>query len=244
MLSIREKKDKLIRATDLDALSCRHCANQKGYFVPTDTHIQDMLDSYEQNLPFCHGYTALSAGRALRSLFNDPKYPLINRGTYFRTKLINTVVERFISSYEKCQIVSLGGGSDTRAFRVLEEHGSRVKYMEIDFAELVKIKKWAIMHSPVLLKIVGLELQSLTVKDKQSFIDMEPELHTPNYDLVALDLREIDDSGDEAILAHLNDDLPTLVISECVLCYLTPEDNEKIVGFWRKKTYKCGNFDV
>lgn len=232
MLSPREKKDKSIRATDLDALSCRFCANAKGYFVPPDVYIQDLLRSYEHNLQYCQGYTALSAGRTLRSLFKDPKYPLINRGTFFRTQLINTIVERFIASHDRCQIVSLGGGSDTRSFRVLQEHESGVRYAEVDFTELVKIKKAAILLNPAILKAVGLETEPTYINDKVAFESLDPEVHTPKYDLMPLDLREINLQGDKLLL-YLKKDMPTLVISECVLCYLTPEDNEKVLQFFK-----------
>lgn len=231
MLSPQEKKDKSIRATDLDALSCRHCANAKGYFVPPDLYIQDLLRSYEHNLQHCRGYTALSAGRTLRTLFKDPKYPLINRGTFFRTKLINTIVERFISSHDDCQIISLGGGSDTRGFRVLQEHLRGVRYAEIDFTELAKIKKAAIFLNPTIQGIVGVESENMSIKDRASFEALDPEIHTSKYDLIALDLRKIEEHGSENILRYVDQERPTLVISECVLCYLTPEDNEKVLGF-------------
>lgn len=235
MLSPREKKDKSIRATDLDALSCRFCANAKGYFVPSDVYIKDLLQSYEHNLQYCQGYTPMSVGRALRTLFKDPKYPLINRGTFFRTKLINTIVERFISSHEECQIISIGGGSDTRGFRVLQDHPTGVRYMEIDFVELVKIKKSAILLSATLLQIVGQAPEQTPLKDKASFESMDPEIHTSRYDLIALDLRDIDLRGKERLSSYLKDDVPTLVISECVLCYLTPEDNEKVLEFFKNE---------
>ncbi|QFZ27409.1 putative leucine carboxyl methyltransferase [Clavispora lusitaniae] len=232
MLSPKEKHDKIIRATDLDALSCRASANRKGYFVPPDIHIDELIRSYQQNLPFCEGYTKLSAGRLLRAL-EEPKFPLINRGTYLRTEAINRVVECFVVAHPKCQIVSLGGGSDTRCFRVLESKHD-VVYTEIDFPESTKIKKLAVANSPQLQKIVGSSLSPTVVNSKAEFSALDPSLHTPRYHLVGLDLRTLKEAGSaNSGLDFLDPETPTLVISECVLCYLSPEDNEQVISFWK-----------
>lgn len=229
MLLPQAKKDKLVRATDLDALSCRLSANIRGYFH--DKGIKLLFQSYQQHLQFCEGYTQLSAGRQLRASFKDPKFPLINRGTYFRTEAINMVVERFIADYKSCQIVSMGGGSDTRGFRVLAEHDS-VIYTEIDFPELVKIKKLAILNSQDLKKTVKCDISHLTVSSREEFEHIDGDLHTANYHLVGFDLRMLSSTGAEAF-SFLDTGVPTLVISECVLCYLTPQDNERVLGFWK-----------
>lgn len=231
MLSPQAKHDKIIRATDVDALSCRYSANKKGYFTPPDVHIDALLQSYQKHLLYCEGYTQLSAGRLLRSAF-EPKFPLINRGTYLRTEAINKVVQRYVQAHRKCQIVSLGGGSDTRCFRVLAESPT-VVYTEIDFPESTKIKKLAICGSKSLQSIVGASLEPVTVSAKSQFVDMDMDLHTDRYHLVGLDLRTLAGEG-AAKLSFLDPLVPTLVISECVLCYLSPGDNEKVILYWKK----------
>lgn len=230
MLSPKAKHDKIVRATDLDALSCRSSANNKGYFQPPDTHIADLIGSYDQNLQYCEGYTQLSGGRTLRASFKEGKFPLINRGTYYRTVAINRVVYHFVAAYSKCQIVSLGGGSDTRCFRTLQE-AKNVTYVELDFPESTKIKKLAIGLNPRLQEIVGAHLEKTSISSKSDLHNMDPDLHTDTYHLLGLDLRHLDDSGDR--LEFLDRNIPTLVISECVLCYLTPEENEKVLRFWK-----------
>lgn len=42
--------------------------------------------------------------------------PIINRGTYTRTRSIDLIMQDF--SKEPCQIISIGAGTDTRAFRL------------------------------------------------------------------------------------------------------------------------------
>lgn len=234
MLSHKAREDKLVRATDIDALSCRYSADKKGYFVPPDAYIADLIKSYERHLTFSEGYTQLSAGRTLRSSFTEGKFPLINRGTYFRTVAINRIVDEFVKKYPEGQIVSLGGGSDTRCFRVLGG-STAVNYVEIDFPESAKIKKLAICQNPALQKIVGVQLEPLNIDSKEQLASMDSDLHSEKYHLLGLDLRTLDVCGEEK-LAFLDRNAPTLVISECVLCYLTPEDNVKVLTFWKNYT--------
>lgn len=232
MLLPKDRQDKLVRATDLDALSCRHSANAKGYFSNPDAFISDLMASYQKNLPFCEGYTQLSAGRTLRALFQDGKFPLINQGTYFRTEAIDRLVSEFARENGKCQIVSLGGGSDTRCFRVLESNPD-VSYSELDFPESVKIKKLAICQNSKLQQILKCELELPIVNSREELARLDPDLHTPNYHLLGLDLRSLYTSGREK-LNFLDWNQPTLVISECVLCYLTPEENQNVLLFWKQ----------
>ncbi|GEQ67577.1 hypothetical protein JCM33374_g1242 [Metschnikowia sp. JCM 33374] len=276
-------RDKLVRATDLDALSCRLSANRKGYFVPSDKFIPALLTSYEQNLQYCEGYTQLSARRTIRSTFTEAKFPLINRGTYFRTESIDRIVSSFIEEHtgeggvesdgrsdggnlnndkdkdsckhtendarsgsrRTCQIVALGGGSDTRSFRVLENHRARkdVVYTEIDFAESTKIKKIAISNSPALKSIIGpvltgsegpgtCDLAPIDVSSKEDMASLDPDLHCQQYHLVAADLRQLGAPGTNSF-SFLQPEVPTLIISECVLCYVTPEENIRVLNFWK-----------
>lgn len=234
----RALKDKLVRATDLDALSCRLSANAKGYFDPPDAYIAPLLQSYQQNLHLCQGYTQLSAGRTLRAAFKNPKLPLINRGTFLRTVSIDALVAAFVAQFADAQIVALGGGSDTRCFRVLAKH-PQVLYAEVDFPEQTKIKKIAISNSPAMQLVLGASLALIGVAHKDAMAALDPELHTDRYHLVALDLRELETKGAVAF-AFLDSSRPTLVISECVLCYMTPEQNIAILNFWQKFMPRLG----
>ncbi|RCK63576.1 Leucine carboxyl methyltransferase 1 [Candida viswanathii] len=225
MFSPQDRHDKLVRATDLDALSCRYSIDEKQYLCPPDEYIQDVVQSYQQHLQFCQGYTQLSASRTLRSVFQERKFPLINRGSYLRTTAIDKVVQQFIKEFDgKCQIVSLGSGSDTRAFPLLEQHPDLVVH-EIDFPESTRIKKLAILQNHKLRGIVETDDPPPTIDSKSSFSEYSPDMHTPRYFLHGLDLRTL------AGVFPLQD-LPTLVISECVLCYLPPEEYEQTIKYW------------
>ncbi|OBA20781.1 S-adenosyl-L-methionine-dependent methyltransferase [Metschnikowia bicuspidata var. bicuspidata NRRL YB-4993] len=232
-MATRAAKDTVVRATDLDALSCRHSANTKGYFLPADPHVALLVGAYESALQHCDGYTQLAAGRTLRSSFGAPKLPLINRGTYLRTAAIDLVVSLFIAEHGACQVVSLGAGSDTRGFRVLQQHPG-VSYTEIDFAESTRIKKLAISRLPALRRLVGAEdLAAIDVNSRADLAAMDPHLHGANYHLVALDLRDLAARGTDA-LAFLDSALPTLVVCECVLCYLPPKATVDVLAFWKQ----------
>lgn len=239
MLSPQERQDKIIRATDLDALSSRFSANNKGYFSPPDKYIDCLLQSYLAHLQFCTGYTNLSAGRTVRSVFSEQKLPIINRGTYLRTELIDQIVHGFVEEYLECQIISLGGGSDTRCFRLFEKYPEKkIFYAELDFDESVKIKKLAIVRDRFLQKLVGSELDtSGEITSKEEFSKLDSDLHTDKYHLIGLDLRNLANSDNiqsviDSLSGHIDFTLPTLVLSECVLCYLTPEENTLILRFW------------
>lgn len=234
MISPLQRHDKLVRATDLDALSCRFNANQRGYFIPQDKYIPEMIRSYQKHLPFCQGYTNLLVNRTLRAAFQEPKLPLINRGTYFRTKSIDIVLDDFISQHgKKCQIISLGSGSDTRAFRTLEKYpDSGVIYHEIDFPESTKIKRAAIVNNSEIMKLIksGDPIEESAVSSRKEFESLESDFHSSVYHLYGLDLRKLTSSSIE--FPHVDTTLPTIIISECVLCYLTPEENVQVLSYW------------
>lgn len=234
MISPHERQDKIIRATDLDALSCRYSANKKSYFSKVDPYIENLIASYKTYLPFCTGYSNMSANRTLRTAFGDQKLPLINRGTYLRTKLIDVIIREFVKEFKQCQIISLGGGSDTRCFRILDEYSDSVKYVEIDFPESVKIKKLAITNDRRLANIVNYHDTHDPVTSKEEFSNLGSDIHTEKYHLIGYDLRQLETTQDAtSLLKYINTNLPTLVLSECVLCYLGPNENEKIINFWK-----------
>lgn len=234
MLSSHEKQDKLIRATDIEALSCRNNANKKSYFANYDPYIDSLIQSYNQYLKFCVGYSSSSAGRILRSILQEQKFPLINRGTYFRVELINILLNEFILQFQQCQLVLLGSGSDTRAFHILKNNPN-VKYIELDFPESLRIKKLSILNQESLRNITQIsEFQKSEVSSRDQFFALDPELHTPNYHLIGCDLRELkSENVSNKVLSCLDKTLPTLVLSECVLCYLDPIDNRSIINFWK-----------
>lgn len=94
-----QDNDAAIRLTDTDAAQARLSSAQKGYFQ--DPYVEHFVP---------------------RAHLVPPRGPLINIGTFVRTSTIDDLVHQWItlSAHEgkRCQIVSLGAGSDTRFWRI------------------------------------------------------------------------------------------------------------------------------
>lgn len=55
------------------------------------------------------------------------------------------------------------------------------------------------------------------------------ELHSANYHLVSVNLRNIVDLESKLSASGVDRSLPTLFLSECVLVYIEPDATEKII---------------
>ncbi|GMM52055.1 leucine carboxy methyltransferase [Starmerella bacillaris] len=144
-----------------------------------------------------------------------PRLPLINIGTYCRIKAVNECIQDFISkNREACAIVSLGAGSDTTPFHLLPTHVN-LDYYEIDFEESVAAKQKVIDSNEELTRIVSES--------------------NGRYHLYGMDLRKI---NDERYNYHYDLNKPTLLISECCLCYLKPQEADEILQFFINKAPK------
>lgn len=147
------------------------------------------------------------------------RYPIINRGTYVRSTAIDELVVRFLRTAPKQrkQIVSLGAGSDTRFFRLWSKShfkGTELEYHELDFEANVNEKRSTIRNSPQLSGYV-----------KQA------EQEGAMYRLNALDLRDLT-AKSPPIIPGLDPELPTLLLSECCLCYLPPDAASSVLHYF------------
>lgn len=190
-------RDKVIQQTDNDASSSRMSAVALGYLE--DTFARSFIKQDEQ-IP--------------------RRYPIINRGTYVRSKAIDKLVMRFLQSTQgqKKQIVSLGAGSDTRFWRLwTDEAGDAVKdldYHELDFEANVNQKRAVLRRSE--------QIEEITRR---------AEKNDSRYHLHALDLRVLTNKSPPAI-PGLDPDLPTLLLSECCLCYLPPDTATSVLQYF------------
>lgn len=147
------------------------------------------------------------------------RYPIINRGTYVRTTSIDHLVSVFLASQpgQKKQIVSLGAGSDTRFFRLTAASSdlkSPLEYHELDFEANVNQKRTALRQSSELSAHVS-----------------QAEKAGSNYYLHALDLRNLTSKSPPQI-PNLDPELPTLLLSECCLCYLPPDTASSVLQYF------------
>ena len=147
------------------------------------------------------------------------RYPIINRGTYVRTNSIDHLASRFLQTEpkRKKQIVSLGAGSDTRFFRFWTNSLFRdcgVEYHELDFEVNVNQKRAMIRNSPHLSQCIDRAEKTGTF-----------------YRLHALDLRDLT-AKSPPVIPNLDPKLPTLLLSECCLCYLPPDAATSVVQYF------------
>jgi [phosphatase 2A protein]-leucine-carboxy methyltransferase len=152
------------------------------------------------------------------------KLPLLNRGTYVRTSAIDLLVAKFLVTYPSStkQIISLGAGTDTRFFRLLDLYPqTRLIYHEIDFPTNTLVKIAAIQRQPLLYRKL-LQIPSTSAS-----------YHSETYNIHSLDLRSLADPSDETPLPqipNLNPNIPTLILSEMCLVYLQPSTVQSIVS--------------
>lgn len=151
------------------------------------------------------------------------RYPIINRGTYVRTAAIDRFVIQFLDAApgERKQIVSLGAGSDTRFFRLCAGRPGLV-YHELDFEANVARKRTAIRDST-----------------KLSRMTLPSDDGAARYFLHAVDLRDLTKRSPPA-LPGLELQMPTLILSECCLCYLAPELAESVLQYFTMNLTAAG----
>ena len=218
-------RDLLVQHTDLDASVSRLSAVELGY-----------MDD-----PFAELF--------VQSSESQRRFPIINRGTYVRTTAIDKLVDRFlcnhdhVSSKSKRQIISLGAGSDTRFFRIMQRtvldlsggHDSNLRidlvYHEFDFPENVAKKQGVISHSSALRRLIGTPFSTSDGGGGGGGGGFDG----PKYHLHALDLRSLDPEAPlPQALRDIDKSLPTLLISECCLVYLEPALADKAVQYFTR----------
>ncbi|KAH7031142.1 S-adenosyl-L-methionine-dependent methyltransferase [Microdochium trichocladiopsis] len=202
--------DAVVQGTDTDAALSRMSAVDLGY-------LQDP-------------YAALFVQRPTVGL-GRRRLPIINRGTYARTTGIDRLVDLFLAEAggHARQIISLGAGTDTRAFRMLAQgQQSRLIYHEVDFPTTSGRKLQLVQAVPALRAILP-EAQGSEVDWSSTKLPNECQ-----YWCHGVDLRELSVDGGKS-LEGVRSDVPTLVISECCLCYLEVGEATGVVKHFTDK---------
>ena len=156
-----------------------------------------------------------------------------SEGSCVRHLAVTQLVDLFLESTEKCQIISLGAGSDTRPFSLLAKYNKQTAasdnaadvkliYHELDFAVTTTKKALTIFNSPLLSDVIY-------HASPRPQTPPGAEIHTPDYHLHAADLRTL--NATTPLLPGMDPTLPTLVISECCLCYLQPDESDQVFSF-------------
>lgn len=174
-----------------------------------------------------------------------------------RTTAIDQLVARFLGltadsdpewKNKKKQIISLGAGSDTRVFRLLSLRPALdLVYHEIDFAVNNAAKIKAIRGTPLLQRALGRP-------EEVDISDGGDELHSPTYHIHAVDLRALAREGEgnnnntspaqdrsHPLKELVNPTLPTLLLSECCLVYLAPDEAAGVVRYFTQTLFPASD---
>lgn len=151
------------------------------------------------------------------------------------------------------QVVSLGAGTDTRTLRLLaqrQEDGrpafQKVVYHEIDFPTVCARKRSIVQSVPAIRSLLAGPVTEHTPLAEADGIHRSWKAELGNENELwahGLDLRElagggagsstsIDGSDKEVVLAGLRTDVPTLLVSECCLCYLQPPEAAAVLQWF------------
>ncbi|XP_059175408.1 tRNA wybutosine-synthesizing protein 4-like [Physella acuta] len=181
------------------------------------------------NDPFLHFFVSKLSRRA----------PLIHRGYYIRAVAFDRIVKNFLEVFGKDsrkQIISLGCGFDSTYFRLKASgHLKNTIFCEIDFPEVVKRKCLLIDHTDELLALI----------EKNSAQPCSPhiELSCSDYHLLGVDLTQLNTLEAALKICGVNFDVPTLLLSECVLTYMTRRCSTELVK-WASETFEQAVFGM
>ncbi|KAA0725286.1 Leucine carboxyl methyltransferase 1 [Triplophysa tibetana] len=203
--------DEAVRSTCDDASICKRFASSKGYW--TDPYLQ---------------YFVRQTG--------ERKAPEINRGYYGRVKGVYHLLDAFLKKTQcDCQVVNLGAGLDTTFWRLKDENIMPKKYFEVDFPMIVARKIHHIKTKPPLSKPL------IESHSTDSLLLEGHNLDSDKFCVISADLRDLSTLEDKLKKFHINPELPTLFMSECVLVYITPEQSSKLVR-WIADTFPTSMF--
>jgi [phosphatase 2A protein]-leucine-carboxy methyltransferase len=134
------------------------------------------------------------------------------------------------------QIISLGAGTDTRCFRLFSEPRSRViTYHEVDFP-VINDNKFSTVSKQAALR--ALLPDPVYVEADRSW-----KAQSSNGSQLwchGLDLRELAQAGGASKLNGIRNDIPTLLISECCLCYLQTSEAESVMKYFTDRIPALG----
>lgn len=158
------------------------------------------------------------------------------------------------------QIVSLGAGTDTRCFRLFSKTspGGRNRgpllYHEIDFPPISSRKRMTVQANPVLRQILR-EPQPISHEgNSPDSWRARPQRDGDEYWCHGLDLRDLTRRSQQGgqgeqqesvgshkdVLGGLRTDVPTLLVSECCLCYLETAEAQAVIKYFTDRIPSIG----
>jgi O-methyltransferase involved in polyketide biosynthesis len=152
-------------------------------------------------------------------------FPIINRGTWSRVQAYRQTILKFLEFAKNgpCNILSLGGGYDTTFFWLVQNFNPQnLCYIEVDYDRVVDKKIETINQNA--------ELKSMIQgwDDQRSY-----EINSSNYKLFAANVCNADVLTQKMQAFGVQNGVPTLVLTECLLIYLTPDQSRGVLQWCR-----------
>ncbi|XP_043567665.1 leucine carboxyl methyltransferase 1 isoform X2 [Chiloscyllium plagiosum] len=203
--------DEAVRSTCDDATVCKRFAVSMNYWK--DPYIQYFIKQPSER-----------------------KAPEINRGYYARVKAVNILLDAFIKKTScNCQIINLGAGLDTTFWRLKDQNLLPKKYFEVDFPMIVMRKIHLIKTKPPLSKPI------IETNSSSSLLIDGSNMDSDRYAIIGQDLRDLPTLTERLKKFGLDTNLPTLLLAECVLVYITPEKSTELIK-WASTTFHTTMF--
>lgn len=153
---------------------------------------------------------------------------------------MDRLIDLFLSKDEvgpsqERQVISLGAGTDTRCLRIFsQENPPIITYHEVDFPTICKQKFNTISASPKLGQILPKPVE----QDGSTWCSQSPT--GSQLWCHGVDLRELAQTEDTSILKGLKTDVPTLLVSECCLCYLQTSEARDVIKWFTDRIPDLG----
>ncbi|KAK9370212.1 S-adenosyl-L-methionine-dependent methyltransferase [Lipomyces kononenkoae] len=215
LLTAKLKRDKAIQETNSSSIVSKRSVERLYY--PTPPHTSETNCSLEDS-HFFRYFVQKPQRRA----------PLINRGYWVRMEAVHTVVKQFLQSNSESKkvVINLGCGYDPLPFQYLAKrttNRSQTAFVDVDYADLINIKRSTITASEDLSRVVG------------DIYDLSPsnpavKLASASYYCIGCDLSNLADL-EKALEACgvLCEDCDLLFIAEVSLTYMNTDAADKVV---------------
>ncbi|XP_044295622.1 leucine carboxyl methyltransferase 1 isoform X1 [Varanus komodoensis] len=191
--------DEAVRGTCDDASQCKRYAVNIGYWK--DPYIEFFVRQPKEK-----------------------KAPEISRGYYARVQGVGHLLKAFLQKTEcNCQIINLGAGMDTLFWKLKDENLLPRKYFEVDFPSIVTRKMHYIKSKPPLSKPI------MESHSGESLLIDAHSLDSSRYAIIGADLRDLPKLEENLKKCNMDPHLPTLLVAECVLIYMTQEHSASLL---------------
>lgn len=214
--------ERVIQQTDYDALSCRLSAIGKGYLPSPSLQVEKCHYEFYREMHLEYFQSLKVINKRIYGKINrivQTSFPVMNYGTYLRTVSIDLAVNDFLDGHRDAsnvQIINLGCGSDLRMIPLLMNFPN-LSYIDIDYKNSIELKSRILWQDQKLRESLKLQCAEGT-----SIASSE------RYKLVSCDLNELKNTMQKLQMVT-DPKYPTLVITECALCYMPQKESQDLI---------------